>query len=70
MDARQFAMNMINQAMQEDPNRFNDPRSQEMINMIKYGNESQGMEFANNLCKTYGDNKDSALQKAAKFFGF
>lgn len=69
MDMRQFAMNMIDQAIKADPNRFSDPRSQEMINMIKSGNESQGMEYANNLCKTYGDNKDSALQKSAKFFG-
>lgn len=69
MDMRQFAMNMINQAMQKDPNRFDDPRSQEMINLIKSGNEAQGVNYANNLCKTYGDNFNSAGQKAVQFFG-
>lgn len=60
-----FAMNLL----QRNPNMANNPRAQQLLQMIQNGDSAQGEKMAENLCETYGMTKDQALTEAKKFFG-
>lgn len=62
----QFALNKISQ----NPQIANNPRNQELFQIIQSGDEKRGQEVAENLCKTFGVSKDDALENARIFFGF
>lgn len=64
MNMMQFALNMI----EKNPQVANNPRNREMINVLKSGNEQQGIELASNLCNTYGVSKEDACKQALGFF--
>lgn len=59
-----MAMNMLSQR----PDIANNPRAQEMIEVIKSGDSVKGEQIARNLCESYGDTPESAMAKAQKFF--
>lgn len=60
----QFALNMIRQ----NPQIANNPRAQDMINVIQSGDSVRGQQLAENLCKTYGVTKEQAINEAMQFF--
>lgn len=60
----QFAINMLNQ----NPQIANNPRAQELLEVIKSGDSAKGEQIANNLCKTMGVDKNQAIQDAKRFF--
>ena len=64
MNMMQFALGMI----EKNPQVANNPRNQQMIEVLKSGDEKAGMELATNLCNTYGDSKDEVIKKALGFF--
>lgn len=59
-----FAMAMISR----NPQIANNPQAQNMIDVIKTGDSKKGEEIAENLCASYGVNKDDAINQAKKFF--
>lgn len=59
-----FAMAMIGQ----NPQIANNPQAQNMIDVIRNGDSKKGIEIAENLCASYGVNKDDAINQAKKFF--
>lgn len=59
-----FAMKMI----EKNPNIANNPRNQQMIEVLKSGDQAKGEELANNLCESYGVSKEEAMQQAQGFF--
>lgn len=61
----QFALNKI----ASNPDIANNPRNKELISIIQNGDSIKGEQVANNLCESYGLNKDEALKQAASFFG-
>lgn len=61
----QFALNKI----ASNPDIANNPRNKELISIIQNGDSVRGQQVAENLCKSYGVEKDEALKKAATFFG-
>lgn len=60
----QFAL----RKMQSNPQAAQSPIGQQFINILQSGNEAAGIELANNLCQTYGDTPQQALQKARNSF--
>lgn len=60
----QFAINMINR----NPQVANNPRAQELLQVIKSGDSAKGEQIANNLCNTMGVDKNQAIQEAKRFF--
>lgn len=59
-----FAMKMI----EKNPNIANNPRNQQMIEVLKSGDQAKGEELANNLCESYGVSKEDAIKQAQGFF--
>ena len=51
-----------------NPNIANNPRSKEMINIIKSGDQQKGEALARNLCATYGLTPEQGVAQARKFF--
>lgn len=64
MNIQQFAMNLI----QNSPQFKNNPRAQNLIDIIRSNDQQRGIEAAENLCKTYGTSKEDALSMARSFF--
>ena len=60
----QFAMQMI----QKNPNVANNARNKSLIDILQSGDSARGEMAANNLLKTYGVNKEQALNQARQFF--
>lgn len=63
--------NLINFALgllANNPNVANNPRSQEMINVIRSGDQQRGEALARNLCATYGVKPEDAVRQAKSFF--
>lgn len=59
-----FALNLI----QQNPALQNNPNAKEMIEVIRSGDTAKGEQIASNLCKTYGVDKNQAVQQARSFF--
>lgn len=60
----QFAINMLNQ----NPQIANNPRAQELLQVIQNGDSAKGEQIANNLCNTMGVSKEQAIRDAKQFF--
>ncbi len=67
-------MNMfINSAVNSfiDQNKGNiTPTQQHYIDVLKSGNESEGIDLATNICNSMNTSKEAAVSQASKFFGF
>lgn len=61
-------MNFALELISKNPNIANNPRSQEMIDVIKSGDQQKGEALARNLCATYGVTPEQATQQARRFF--
>lgn len=64
MNINQLALTLL----QSNPNISNNPRNAKLIEVLKSGNQEEGIRIATNLCNTYGDTPESAYNKASKFF--
>ena len=62
---KDFALMMISR----NPRVANNPQFKQMIDVIQNGNDDQGQQIAENICKTYGVSKEDALTDAKRFFG-
>lgn len=62
---KDFALMMISR----NPRVANNPQFKQMIDVIQNGNDEQGQQIAENICKTYGVSKEDALTDAKRFFG-
>lgn len=62
---KDFALMMISR----NPRIANNPQFKQMIDVIQNGNDEQGQQIAENICKTYGVSKEDALTDAKRFFG-
>ena len=62
---KDFALMMISR----NPRVANNPQFKQMIDVIQNGNDEQGQQIAENICKTYGVSKEAALPDAKRFFG-
>lgn len=58
---------LLNMAMQNS-NIVNNPRAQEMLQVIQSGDAQKGQQIAMNLCKTYGVSKEQAVGMATEYF--
>lgn len=65
IDIRAIALDILS----KNPNVANNPRSQEMINVIKSGDNAKGEELARNLCASYGMTPEQAAEDAKRYFG-
>lgn len=61
-----FALGLLSR----NPNIANNPRSQEMIDIIRSGDQQKGEALARNLCATYGVTPEQGVQQARRFFNF
>lgn len=68
-NAQQFAMNLIQQQMKQNPNFANNANMKSMIDVIQSGDAARGEQIANNLLSSMGVPKDQAIQQAKQFFG-
>lgn len=68
-NVQQFAMSLIEQRMQKDPNFGKDENTKRAIELIRSGNEQEGVQLAKNYLNTFGVSQNQALQQAAQFFG-
>ena len=62
---KDFALMMIS----KNPRVANNPQFKQMIDVIQNGNDEQGQQIAENICKTYGVSKEDAVADAKRFFG-
>lgn len=62
-------MNLLNQALQQNPALQNNPQAQNYINVLQSGNAQQGQQLAENICKSMGVTPEQAVQQARQFFG-
>ena len=58
---------LLNMAMQNSA-IANNPRAQEMLQVIQSGEAQKGQQIAMNLCKTYGVSKEQAVGMATEYF--
>lgn len=58
---------LLNMAMQNSA-ITNNPRAQEMLQVIQSGDAQKGQQIAMNLCKTYGVSKEQAVGMATEYF--
>lgn len=62
---KDFALMMISR----NPRVASNPQFKQMIDVIQNGNDEQGQQIAENICKTYGVSKEDAVADAKRFFG-
>lgn len=63
-DPKMFATNMLRQ----NPSIAQNPRNQELLQVIQSGDSARGQQIAENLCKTYGVTPQQAVNTATDFF--
>lgn len=59
-----FAMNML----RRNPSISQNPRNQDLLQVIQSGDDARGQQIAENLCKTYGVTPQEAVNMATDFF--
>lgn len=64
MDPRQ----MIQQALQRNPNVANNPQAQEALRVIMSGDAQRGQELARNYCQSFGVTPEEGVQQAQQYF--
>lgn len=60
--------NFALQMMLKNSNAQNTPMGREFMDILQSGDEQRGIQLANNLCQTYGESKENAINKARNFF--
>ena len=66
-----FNMNpqqLLQSAMQRNPNIANNPQAQQYIQVLMSGDAQRGEELARNICNTYGISPEQGLRQAQSFF--
>lgn len=63
-DPKMFAMNVLRQ----NPSISQNPRNQDLLQVIQSGDSTRGQQIAENLCKTYGVTPQQAVNMATDFF--
>lgn len=63
-DPRMFAMNVLRQ----NPSIAQNQRNQDLLQVIRSGDNTRGQRIAENLCKTYGVTPQQAVDMATNFF--
>lgn len=63
-DPKMFAMNVLRQ----NPSISQNPRNQDLLQVIQSGDSTRGQQIAENLCKTYGMTPQQAVNMATDFF--
>lgn len=66
----QMIFNLARNMLANNPEAANSPLGKELSNILETGDYQRGQQIGNNLCQTYGDTKETACEKAKKFFGF
>lgn len=65
-------MNNVNKLAQllarQNPQVANNPRAQDLLNVIFNNDSVRGEEIARNLCQTYGVTPEQAVQQARQYF--
>lgn len=65
-------MNNVNKLaqllVQQNPQVANNPRAQDLLNVIFNNDSARGEEIARNLCQTYGVTPEQAVQQARQYF--
>lgn len=64
MDPRQ----MIQNAIQRNPNIANNPQAQQYLQVIISGDSQKGQELARNICGSFGVTPEQGVQQAQQFF--
>lgn len=65
----QMMQYFLNMAIQKNQQQIaNNPMAQEMIRCLQNGDSARGEELANNLCQSYGETKEQAVNHAQGFF--
>lgn len=62
------SMSMLLNMVMQNSNIANNPRAQEMLQIIQSGDVQKGQQIAMNLCKTYGVSKEQAVGMATEYF--
>lgn len=65
IDLQQMALNLI----RSNPQVANNPRTQELVDVIANNDSVRGMQIATNMCNSYGKTPEQASNMARKFFG-
>ena len=52
----------------QNPQVANNPRAQDLLNVIFNNDSVRGEEIARNLCQTYGVTPEQAVQQARQYF--
>ena len=61
---RDLALSIIS----SNPSIASNPNAREMIDVIRSGDAERGRTIADNLCRTYGVDRDQAVRNARSFF--
>lgn len=64
MDPRQ----MIQQAIQRNPQVANNPQAQQYLQVIMSGDSQKGQELARNICGSFGVTPEDGVNQAMQFF--
>lgn len=52
-----------------NPEKAQSALGQQLTQILDSGDYAKGAEIGNNLCQTYGEQKNNAVQRAMQFFG-
>lgn len=66
----QAIFNFAKMMLAKNPQEANTPLGKELSGILESGDYQRGQQIGNNLCQTYGERKENAIQMAQKFFGF
>lgn len=61
-------MNLLNNALQQNPSLQNNPQAQNYIQILQSGDAQKGQQLAENICKSMGVTPEQAVQQAKSFF--
>lgn len=61
-------MNLLNQAIQNNPALRDNAQAQNYIHVLQSGDSQKGQQLAENICKTMGVTPQQAVQQAMSFF--
>ena len=59
---------LLDSLIRSNPQIANNPRAQDMLNVIRNNDSVRGEEIAKNLCDSYGVTPEQAVQQARSYF--
>lgn len=59
---------LIQQALQRNPNLQNNPQAQQYIQVLMSGDAQKGQELARNICGSFGVTPEEGVKQAQQFF--